>query len=1478
MPLMDSPLNKTSLQGTIEVTTGIAERRGDVRASFNFYLPISWTAEGPATFCFVPTTSGRPTFVCHEQDGDGDCCISVNFVVKNPPCLRFVKVLYRENNEIKAVSDQVLREQYRRFRSMLPAPSDFPAEFVQFEFVYESRPPLRIVNNALDAARVLDDLAGRQTRVTYQGLRCWYIGVLKGIGGGLADFNGETATYYVGRAEATMSCGYDRNRGIHEFAHCLGIDHTTFVDPIDGKTKTSCSDVDNEGPAYPYNNYLVEGDPLSLRPTLGPMGSHLTEIWGVDPQLVGAGGPSYLVHVSPRAVFSLLSYCQQATMFGCQGRFMDKNTYTRMSSTLSERAVLGPLELGSDTPRDLSLFRGTIVLTGGSLTVTLGPLFEVCAKDNAETKANRGTPSGLSLTVQDGVTNPKVDIRTSDQTADMIADLLGCNDPSNPLCAKQLPFSPNSQDGWPYFSFDGFPAFSFDAFTFGSFDGFTFGSFDAFPFFSFDGFTFFSFDGFTFLSFDGFPISDLPDGLRVGSTTIDGKTYPFIDFEGFELTFPPVLNDFQGTRGATSDGPPNGTTLAEFTVAMGSVLKQTQGQVLPQSGPGTITISVDFDLEQRNILQLTLSANAPAFEATNPVYKPALVGGQKPVFDASTPKVDLCWAARDPDGQSLTFSVQYCPDFATRGVGCSCETLLLSYVDPSPAPCEGNPGFNCFCVAFDKIRLRASADTKFRVYASDGLRGADAFSISFEVANNPPNVQIVSPKSDMIKIVPSLLMLLGTADDVEDVTVPDWACQWVVNKNGTGFAYDSGAGKELAISTQTIRQISQHLVPLVNCRAMYDFEFSCSDQGSARGVATTPVVLYEDFEPPILFCPTVPGTRVARPGECVAGVSWENATAVDNCGGPVDIERVLGGPSGSDFPVGITLVRYRAADQFTRNVAECSIPVVVVDQEPPVLTCPADMEVGEDEPVVYNLPTATDNCGGFLSAVTQPGAPPSGSVFAPGVTLVVFSALDAAGNVGRCSMRVRCCSALLAGMVVAEQAMTIGTQRKLARADLHLLELQMIALTGLGDLNGCAVKVSQVAHVPGAGVQRYRLLVQVYAPNAAEAQADMGLIRQVVESGELATATFPEDTDPVIIIIEAPPGSCNFTAGEVTPDNDISCTADVAVSAEITATIAKCSVNTLNLTAMATSMSSVLDMSACALELSFFSVTGAVEPPRRRQLLQQNHVLSFGLVMFVANQAQGEAIVNNMKGTVEMAMVLALLEEQAGDVLSANATKLTLLQLASATSDPHFVTPHGSKFDFNGVAGRTYCIVTDKRLQVNARFAGAAESALVVPTDASEGKPDARTWMDQVAIQYGNDVVLVEAASPPATPYALSYGTVRVNGELLRGNPAAKKLPSKLNLKRTKTRVVVTIPKVGTIELQVVRAAFWQPGAGPGRNFLNLQMKQFTGLSHAHGILGQSFGAVDGDGATIKGNPQDYETTSILATDCVYNQFARAQE
>eukprot|EP00899_Mesostigma_viride_P000202 jgi/Mesvir1/10182/Mv05157-RA.1 len=243
-----------------------------------------------------------------------------------------------------------------------------------------------------------------------------------------------------------------------------------------------------------------------------------------------------------------------------------------------------------------------------------------------------------------------------------------------------------------------------------------------------------------------------------------------------------------------------------------------------------------------------------------------------------------------------------------------------------------------------------------------------------------------------------------------------------------------------------------------------------------------------------------------------------------------------------------------------------------------------------------------------------------------------------------------------------------------------------------------------------------------------------------------------------------PPPQCTFTTRDVTPDNDISCTTDVAVLAEIAVTMANCSVNTLNLTAMVTSVSSVLNVAECAVELSFLSV----EPessPKRRQLLQQNHVLSFNLIIFVANQTEGEAFASNMKSAVELAMLLALIEEQAGDVISVNAT-LTLLQLVSVTSDPHFVTPRGSKFDFNGVAGFTYCIVTDQHLQVNARFVGAAESALTVAhTDASNGKPDTRTWMDQVAILHGSDVVLVEAASPPATPYTRSYGVVRVNGE-----------------------------------------------------------------------------------------------------------------
>eukprot|EP00899_Mesostigma_viride_P020300 jgi/Mesvir1/28271/Mv04798-RA.1 len=344
---------------------------------------------------------------------------------------------------------------------------------------------------------------------------------------------------------------------------------------------------------------------------------------------------------------------------------------------------------------------------------------------------------------------------------------------------------------------------------------------------------------------------------------------------------------------------------------------------------------------------------------------------------------------------------------------------------------------------------------------------------------------------------------------------------------------------------------------------------------------------------------------------------------------------------------------------------------------------------------------------------------------------------------------------------------------------------------------------------------------------------------------------------------------CIFKESDIILDSDTACSADFAVLAKITVALAGCHVNTINLTALATTMSSVMNVSACGFELTLESIKAGGS----HLLFEAEANLTFGLVLFATDEAQVIAIINDADNIIRMAMVLALIEENVGDVVAVTVTA-ALLHPGSATSDPHFVTAHGSKFDFNGLAGHTYCIVTDEKLQVNARFMGAApESTLVSPTtDQFGGKPDTRTWMDQVAILHGGDQVLVEAASPQQTSYAMSFGTVHVNGEPLLGRAGMTKLASGLAVGRNKTRVVITIPDLGAIEVQVVRADFWQPGSGPGRNFLNLQIKEYTGLTHAHGILGQSLGGGD-DGAHVKGAPQEYETTSIFATDCFYNQF-----
>ena len=137
-------------------------------------------------------------------------------------------------------------------------------------------------------------------------------------------------------------------------------------------------------------------------------------------------------------------------------------------------------------------------------------------------------------------------------------------------------------------------------------------------------------------------------------------------------------------------------------------------------------------------------------------------------------------------------------------------------------------------------------------------------------------------------------------------------------------------------------------------------------------------------------------------GLCTAIVNYAIPTFSDNC--TIDsTSRINGLASGSVFPLGDTIVTYRATDN-SGNTTDCSFTVTVNDSVSPVFTsCPTD--IAQCTAIVnYNLPTATDNCN--VASVTLTNGLASGSSFPAGDTVVTYTAIDDTGNSTDCSFTV----------------------------------------------------------------------------------------------------------------------------------------------------------------------------------------------------------------------------------------------------------------------------------------------------------------------------------------------------------------------------------------------------------------------------------------------------------------------------------------
>ncbi|HEU5240276.1 MAG TPA: HYR domain-containing protein [Pyrinomonadaceae bacterium] len=207
-------------------------------------------------------------------------------------------------------------------------------------------------------------------------------------------------------------------------------------------------------------------------------------------------------------------------------------------------------------------------------------------------------------------------------------------------------------------------------------------------------------------------------------------------------------------------------------------------------------------------------------------------------------------------------------------------------------------------------------------------------------------------------------------------------------------------GPPTVTATQTTSGVGSAASPLVITRT-----YSALDSHGNTASAVQ-VITVTDSTPPTITAPAdVTAYTGAGATTCDTVVSLGNASASDNCAG-VQVSR---SPSGNTFPVGVTTVVWTATD-WAGNTATANQTVTVIDNTPPLISCPSNIVLEPTCPSgaigSYVTPVGTDNCPGATTSLTA--GLPSGSIFPIGVTTTVtYTVNDAHGNSASCSFTVR---------------------------------------------------------------------------------------------------------------------------------------------------------------------------------------------------------------------------------------------------------------------------------------------------------------------------------------------------------------------------------------------------------------------------------------------------------------------------------------
>jgi gliding motility-associated-like protein len=176
--------------------------------------------------------------------------------------------------------------------------------------------------------------------------------------------------------------------------------------------------------------------------------------------------------------------------------------------------------------------------------------------------------------------------------------------------------------------------------------------------------------------------------------------------------------------------------------------------------------------------------------------------------------------------------------------------------------------------------------------------------------------------------------------------------------------------------------------------------YTATDVAGNTATCSFSVTVTDESSPVFTSCHA--DVNVAAGSSCKGVATWTEAT-VSDCS---NVTLTSTHESGSEFPIGSTLVTYTATDANGKS-AICSFNVIVEDKTAPVFSsCSAEIVVDAsptcDAVVNWSEPVVADNCG-IASVISSHH---SGDVFPVGISTVTYTATDLAGNSSVCEFKV----------------------------------------------------------------------------------------------------------------------------------------------------------------------------------------------------------------------------------------------------------------------------------------------------------------------------------------------------------------------------------------------------------------------------------------------------------------------------------------